>query len=144
MWCPVLGEYVAPATIQAAHVFPHSAGQEAMDNLFGRVNRRSELFEPEIVDKNVKGRVHRMPNGERLLVEVATRKSTAVQERLSAARPLSSLAMGHLASSQNLARSGREVTTRIQGGEQTLLVKQGVVYQKTSLVYPDRGDGYTV
>ena len=47
LWCPVLGDYIAPQAIVAAHIFPYSAGQEAMDNLFGRVNGRSEMFEPE-------------------------------------------------------------------------------------------------
>ena len=47
LWCPVLGEYLERNTMKAAHIFPYAAGQEAMDNLFGRKNGRSELFEPE-------------------------------------------------------------------------------------------------
>ena len=47
-WCPIIGSWVHEDLIRAAHIFPYSAGQTAMDELFGRdANDREELFEPE-------------------------------------------------------------------------------------------------
>lgn len=47
-WCPITGSWVHENTIRAAHIFPYSAGQTAMDELFGRdANDREELFEAE-------------------------------------------------------------------------------------------------
>lgn len=47
-WCPIAGSWVHQDVIRAAHIFPYSAGQTAMDELFGRdANDREDLFEPE-------------------------------------------------------------------------------------------------
>ena len=47
-WCPITGSWVHEVAIRAAHIFPYSAGQTAMDEIFGRdANDREELFEPE-------------------------------------------------------------------------------------------------
>lgn len=47
-WCPITGSWVHRVVIRAAHIFPYSASQTAMDKLFGRdANDREELFEPE-------------------------------------------------------------------------------------------------
>ena len=47
-WCPIKSAWVSAYAIRAAHVFPNSAGQIAMDQMFGRDgDNREELFEPE-------------------------------------------------------------------------------------------------
>ena len=47
-WCPIAGSWVHENLIRAAHIFPYSAGQTAMDGLFGRdAGDREELFEPQ-------------------------------------------------------------------------------------------------
>ncbi|KAK0513324.1 hypothetical protein JMJ35_004310 [Cladonia borealis] len=47
-WCPITSSWVLGSAIRAAHIFPYSAGQRTMDQLFGRDdNDREELFEPE-------------------------------------------------------------------------------------------------
>ena len=47
-WCPITSAWVSAHVIRAAHVFPYSAGQIAMDQMFGRDDdKREELFEPE-------------------------------------------------------------------------------------------------
>lgn len=59
-WCPIMAEFLPKDQMGAAHIFPYSAGQEAMDNLFGRIKGRSEMFEPEnglliskVAEKNI-------------------------------------------------------------------------------------------
>ena len=47
-WCPITSAWVPAYGIRAAHIFPYSCGQIAMDQLFGRDDEnREELFEPE-------------------------------------------------------------------------------------------------
>lgn len=46
-WCPILWAWVPEAQIRAARIFPHGAGQKAMDELFGRPdNGKEEPLEP--------------------------------------------------------------------------------------------------
>lgn len=47
LWCPVLAEWIHPDQMHAAHSFPWDQGQAAMDDIFGRINGRPELNEPE-------------------------------------------------------------------------------------------------
>ncbi|KAJ5093164.1 hypothetical protein N7456_009025 [Penicillium angulare] len=45
LWCPIIGDYLDPELIIAAHLFPWKHGQINMDAIFGKMHE-SELFSP--------------------------------------------------------------------------------------------------
>ena len=78
-WCPIAGSWVHEDVIRAAHIFPYSAGQTAMDELFGRdADEREELFEAQNGMMMSSDAEKRIANGCIVLVPDVPNDATAI------------------------------------------------------------------